>query len=143
MRRIYWDTMLLIYLLDGHPRYSARVLELLKISLRRGDQLFTSFLGLGELMAGAAKAPVPSTAAEIRKQLSDIQFSYLPFDSASVDIFAALRAIHKVKSPDAINLACAGGAGIDLFLTGDRQLMKLYVPGINFIADFENPLLQL
>jgi hypothetical protein len=37
-------------------------------------------------------------------------------------------------------LACAASAGIDLFLTGDEQLTKLDVPGIQFIADFKNPL---
>jgi hypothetical protein len=47
----------------------------------------------------------------------------------------------KVKSADSINLACAASAGIDLFLTGDKQLMKLNVPGIQFIADFENPII--
>jgi hypothetical protein len=42
-----------------------------------------------------------------------------------------------------VNLASAAGAGIDLFLTGDKQLMKLEIPGIHFIADFDTPLLQL
>jgi hypothetical protein len=40
-----------------------------------------------------------------------------------------------------MNLACAASARVDLFLTGDKQLMKLNVPGIQFIADFENPII--
>jgi hypothetical protein len=46
-----------------------------------------------------------------------------------------------VKIADSIQLACAASAGIDLFLTGDQQLVKLDVPGIQFIADFNNPVL--
>jgi len=42
---------------------------------------------------------------------------------------------------DAVHLACAASAGMDLFLTGDGDLQKLYVPGIQFIADYDNPLL--
>jgi hypothetical protein len=38
-------------------------------------------------------------------------------------------------------LACAASAGIDLFLTGDKQLVKLDIPGIQFIADFNTPIL--
>ncbi len=32
-------------------------------------------------------------------------------------------------------------AGIDLFLTGDKRLTRLNVPGIQFIADFESSIL--
>jgi hypothetical protein len=38
-------------------------------------------------------------------------------------------------------LACAASAGVDLYLTGDKQLVKLDVPGIQFIADFNAPIL--
>lgn len=141
MRRIYWDAMLLIYLLDNHPKYSKRVTQLLEQSYRRNDRLFTSCVGLGEVMAGAAKSQVPTTAMKIRNAIDEMGFSYLPFGESAVATFSELRSIHRVKTADAIHLACAAAAGIDLFLTGDEKLMKLYVPGINFIADFETPIL--
>ena len=143
MRRIFWDMMLIIYLLEGHPTYTPRVLELLKVSLRRRDQLYTSFLGLGEVLAGAAKSRGSETGNAIREQLTDIGFSYLAFDAAAVDGFASLRAVQRVKPADAIHLACAGAVGVDLFLTGDKDLMKLQVSGIKFIAALDTPLLQL
>jgi predicted nucleic acid-binding protein len=142
VRRIYWDSMLLIYLLEGHSQYASRVVDLLEVSKRRMDRLFTSYLGLGELMAGA-KATESGRAQKLQREVSGLGFSYLPFDGSCVSAFALLRGTHRVKSADAIHLACAGGAGIDLFLTGDKQLMKLEVPGINFIADFDTPLLQI
>lgn len=141
MSRIYWDTMLFIYLLEGHPQHSSRVKHLLERAYERGDSLHSSYLALGELMAGAAQSTDPGKETVIRNTLSEMGFSYLPFDSGAVRPFSLLRAREKLKVADAIHLSCAASAGIDLFLTGDKQLLKLHVPGIQFIADFHTPLL--
>jgi predicted nucleic acid-binding protein len=133
--------MLLIYLLDGNPQFSRRAEELLQASYLRNDQLFTSYVGLGEVMAGAAKSPIPTTSADIRNTIDEMGFSYLPFDGGAVTTFSQLRSVHRVKTADAIHLACAAAAGMDLFLTGDDKLTKLHVNGINFIADFETRIL--
>jgi predicted nucleic acid-binding protein len=139
--RVYWDTMLFIYLLEGHPQHSARVKHLLKQSYERGDSLSSSYLSLGELMACAGKTANASAPATIRDTLDEMGFSFLPFDGGAVQPFGRLRSQEKLKVADAIHLACAASAGIDLFLTGDKQLQKLYVPGVQFIADFYNPVL--
>jgi predicted nucleic acid-binding protein len=65
----------------------------------------------------------------------------LPFDDGAVAPFVSLRARQKLEIADSIHLACAASAGIDLFLTGDKQLARLDVAGIQFIADFNNPVL--
>lgn len=141
MSRIYWDSMLFIYWLEGNPVFSERVRELLERAYRRNDQLFTSYLALGEIMAGAEKSPHPQKTTVIQKNLEEIGFRFLPFDQGAVRPFSALRAKLKLKMADSIHLACAASAGIDLFLTGDQQLVKLDVPGIQFIADFNTPIL--
>jgi len=48
---------------------------------------------------------------------------------------------NKLKVADSIHLASAASAGTDLFLTGDKQLIRLDVLGVQFIADFNTPLL--
>jgi predicted nucleic acid-binding protein len=133
--------MLFIYWLEGNPTFSERVRNLLERSYRRNDQLFTSYLALGEIMAGAEKSPQPQKASVIRRNLAEIGFAFLPFDEGAVVPFSRLRAAEKMKIADSIHLACAASAGIDLFLTGDKQLLRLDVPGIQFIADFNTPLL--
>jgi predicted nucleic acid-binding protein len=140
MSRIYWDSMLFIYWLEGNPQFSERVSQLLERAYKRNDSLFTSYLALGEIMAGAAKSPHPQKAAVIRDNLKEVGFSFLPFDEGAVTPFANLRAVHKLRIADAIHLSCAASAGIDLFLTGDKQLLKLDVRGIQFIADFNTPI---
>ena len=141
MSRVFWDTMLFIYLLEGKPQFSTRVQELLARSRKRGDQLFTSYLALGEVMAGASKSTNLPSERILRETLREMGFICLPFDEGAVCPFAHLRSNEAMKIADSIHLACAASAGIDLFLTGDKQLAKLDVPGIQFIADFNNPVL--
>lgn len=141
MSRIFWDTMLLICLLEGNPTYRQRAEELLARTRRRGDSLYTSHLALGEIMAGVERFDQPIKAAAVRETLDEMGFRFLPFDAGAVRPFSLLRGREKLKIADAIHLACAASAGIDLFLTGDKQLVKLDVPGIQFIADFNTPVL--
>ncbi|HEY7838794.1 MAG TPA: hypothetical protein VIC54_09360 [Terriglobales bacterium] len=42
--------------------------------------------------------------------------------------------------PDALHLAIAATAGVNLFLTNDRRLHRLKVPGIDFIAGLDTNL---
>ncbi|MGD0914612.1 MAG: PIN domain-containing protein [Terracidiphilus sp.] len=136
MSRIFWDTMLFVYLLDEHPEYFNKSRDLLERSFERGDLLFTSHLALGELMAGLTVSPKPHVRATVRETLTEMGFHFLPFDDGSVGPFSNLRAKQKLRIADSIHLACAASHGIDLFLTGDKDLFKVHVPGVQFIADF-------
>ena len=49
MTRVFWDTNLFVYLLEGGA-FAARVRALRARMLERGDQLVTSALTLGELL---------------------------------------------------------------------------------------------
>jgi predicted nucleic acid-binding protein len=141
MSRIFWDSMLFIYLLEGHPTFSARTRQLLDRAYRRDDSLYTSYLAVGEVLAGAEKSSIPQKALAMRQTIDEMGFKYLPFDNGALAPFSRLRRERKLKIADSIHLACAASAGIDLFLTGDKQLTKLDVPGIQFIAEFNNPVL--
>lgn len=139
MTRVFWDTMLFVYLLEGNKDYFKQVRFVLKRSYDRGDQLFTSCLAVGEVMAGGPNmSPAAQSAREV---IQEMGFTFLPFDETCMETFSRLRSVSKIKAPDAIHLACAGAAGIDLFLTGDKALLRKrpMVPGIQFIADFEHP----
>jgi predicted nucleic acid-binding protein len=133
--------MLFIYLLEGHREFSKRVQYLLQRSYERGDSLFTSHLAVGEILAGAEMSSDPQKKVTMRQTIDDMGFSCLPFDRGAVDPFSTLRAKSKIKVADAIHIACAASAGIDLFLTGDRQLSGLNVPGVQFIVEFNTQVL--
>jgi predicted nucleic acid-binding protein len=140
MSRIFFDTMLFIYLLEGSGPDTDRVEYLLAKSRERADELFTSHLVIGEVLAGI-KPTGTGMSHLIRDTLQEMAFHVLPFDGGGVDTFSRLRGVNKLKVPDSINLACAAAAKMDLFLTRDDQLVKLHIPGIQFIADFQNPIL--
>jgi uncharacterized protein len=139
--RIFWDSMLFIYVLQDHPDFSARAQYLLKRAQDRGDELYTSHLALGEVLAGASKSSDARRPAAVRSAIDAMGFSYLPFGEGAIMPFARLRSTTGLKVADSIHLACAASAGIDLFLTGDQQLVGLFVPGIQFIADFNTHIL--
>jgi uncharacterized protein len=134
MSRVYWDTMLFIYLLEGNKQYGPRVSSIFNRMQLRGDALYTSCLGLGEILAGAQGSP--QTARAVRDGFTALKVQLLPFDASAVDTFAALRA-QRFATADSIHLACAAAKGIDLFLTGDKQLSGQIVSGIHFISSIE------
>lgn len=132
-RRIFWDTNLFIYLLEGHGPVAERVAELRTHMLRRGDQLVTSALTLGELLvkpAEAQRADLCQRYAEILHAAAHI----VPFDAAAAAPYARVRCDRAIRPPDAIQLACAAAAGVDLFIANDDRLTRKIVPGVAFIT---------
>ena len=141
MTRVFWDTMLFIYLLQDDPVFGERVRYLRKRSLERGDEICTSALALGEILAGVYRDKTPAEAARVRDGLLRAGVRILPFDLAASDRFGSLRAKFRRSAADTIHLACAAVAGVDLFLTGDEGLLKLQIDGIKFIAGINTDLL--
>jgi predicted nucleic acid-binding protein len=141
MTRVFWDTMLFIYLFQRDPTFGERVAHLRKRSLERGDEICTSALAIAEVLAGAYRDKSPEDAAKIRSGIQRAGIKILPFDTSAMDAFARVRAQHRTSAADSIHLACAATTGVDLFLTGDKQLLKLHVPGIKFIAGLDTNLL--
>jgi uncharacterized protein len=140
MSRIYWDTMLFIYWLEDHPRYSARVQEILQKMAARKDQLCTSSLAVGETLAGFYKRGAIETANQVRDFFQHGAIDVVPYTLEIADLYANIRASQGVSSADAIHLACAASAGTDLFLTNDKNLVGKFVPGIQFIASLDTQL---
>ncbi|HEV2278518.1 MAG TPA: PIN domain-containing protein [Acidobacteriaceae bacterium] len=135
MSRVYWDTMLFIYLLEGNRQHGPAVRSIYDRMRLRGDLLCTSYLSLGEILAGAHQSP--QMARVVREGFAEMRVQLLPFDAGAVDTFAALRSVQKLSTADSIHLACAASRGADLFLTGDKQLTKQIVPGIQFISSID------
>jgi predicted nucleic acid-binding protein len=137
MARIFWDSMLFIYLFQSDPIFGERVANLRQKTLERGDELCTSHLALGEVLAGAYRDKSFKEAGMIKDGFVRAGIKLLPFESEAADLFGRIRAAHKTSAPDSIHLACAAAAGVDLFITGDKKLTKLNIPGITFLVDID------
>jgi predicted nucleic acid-binding protein len=46
-----------------------------------------------------------------------------------------------IRPPDAIQLACAAQANVDLFITNDDRLSHKVVPGIQFVTSLDKAFL--
>ena len=137
MSRIFWDTNIFIYLFEDYGEFSRRVRRLRASMLSRGDQLFTSALTLGEILV----KPIEEGDSELCKRYEKAITTssvVVPFDVIAAKSYAVLRRDRGLRAPDAVQLACAGAVGTDLFITNDLRLRNRTVPGIQFIVSLEN-----
>ena len=133
MSRVFWDTNLFIYFLEDYGGLTKTTEELRDRMLTRGDQLLTSTMTLGELLVKPTRAGREHTCRQYEQLLSAAAI-LLPFDVDAARVYAALRGDRSLRAPDAIQLACAAAAGVDLFITNDDRLLGKQVPGIQFIV---------
>jgi predicted nucleic acid-binding protein len=135
--RVFFDTNLFIYLIEGHGERSLRVKNILERMSERRDELLTSTITLAEVLVKPLAAGDTAWAARYEKMLDTPGVSVLPFDRACARVYARLRKDPSLKPPDAIQLACASNARCDLFITNDDRLSRRIVPGIQFIASLD------
>jgi predicted nucleic acid-binding protein len=141
MSLVYWDTMLFAYLLEGHPEFKPRVAQIARRMEERGDTLCTSVFTVGETLAGPSRTQRWDEVSKLRAFFRSPELRLLEFKLSTAEIFAEIRGRTGITSGDAIHLACASEARVDLFLTHDKRLAKKIVPGIQFIATLDTHIL--
>ena len=135
MSRIFWDTNLFVYLFEDKGKLAERVVSLRKRMIERNDELLTSTLTLGEILVKPLEAGNEALARRYEQEIT-ASATVISFDRSAAHVFATLRRNRTIQPPDAIQLACAASAGVDLFITNDRRLNRKVVPGIHFIQAF-------
>jgi predicted nucleic acid-binding protein len=135
--RIFWDTNLFIYLVEGRSEAARAVAGLRQRMLERGDQLCTSTLTLGEVLVKPTQAGRADLVAKYEEALTSAAVLMIPFDMDCARLYARLRQDKSIRAPDAIQLACAAGASCDLFITNDDRLSRRIIPGIQFIVPLD------
>ena len=136
MSKIFWDTNLFIYLIEDFGELSERVGQLRERMLLRGDQLHTSTLTLSEVLVKPREAGNEQLERTYQAALST-GARLVSFDVGAARHYAGIRLDRGIRAPDAIQLACAAEAGMDLFITNDDRLSRKIVPGIQFITSLE------
>jgi predicted nucleic acid-binding protein len=136
MSRVFWDTNLFIYLFESSGALSKQVASLRSRMLVRGDQLLTSAMTLGEVLVKPVQSGDSKTADYYQKLITTTAV-LLPFEEKAALVYARLRADRSLRPHDAIQLACAASAGVDLFITNDLHLHSRQIPGIQFIAPLD------
>jgi predicted nucleic acid-binding protein len=137
MSRIFLDTNFFIYLYEAQGPRAVRARYLSRAFIARRDEIFTSVMSLGEVLVTPLAKGDFVLAQQYRRLFRSPGITVLPFVEQAAEAFARIRIAGAVKPPDAIQLATAGTAGCDLFLTNDERLQGTAVPGIHFITSFE------
>jgi len=104
--------------------------------LARSDELVTSALTLGEILVKPTEQGDEKLRREYEAAITATCL-VLPFDAKAAKTYAALRCDRSLRPPDAIQLACAAAAGVDLFITNDARLQTKQVEGIQFIVPLD------
>lgn len=136
MSKVFFDTNVFIYMFEGLEPNRSRTLAIRKRMLERGDRAVTSAMTLGEVLVRPTKLGQTSLIEQYDRAIRSTT-QVVSFDASVAWRYASLRATHKLRNADAIQLACAAHYGVDLFITNDTGLHKLNVPGIGFIAPLE------
>ena len=136
MSRIFWDTNVYIYLLEDYGELSEKVAGIRHRMKARGDQLFTSCFTLGEVLVKPLEKGDGDLSRRYEKAISSTS-NLIPFDTSVAKRYALLRQDRTIKPPDAIQLACASAANVDLFVTNDRRLQGKNVVGVQFIVSLD------
>lgn len=136
MSRVFWDTNLFVYLLEGNSDLTELVIALRNRMIERQDELLTSAMTLGEVLV-RPKEVGNEDLVELYEMNIRSGATVLPFDERTARVFAEIRTDRTIRAPDAIQLACASIADTDLFITNDIRLSRKNIHGIRFIQSLE------
>jgi predicted nucleic acid-binding protein len=134
--KIFFDTNVFIYLFEDYEPFSSMVDAVWRRMIQRGDKLVTSAMTLGELLVEPSRLGQASLVEQYNRTIRT-RAQVINFDPQVAWRYASLRATHNIRNADAIQLACAAHFGVDLFITNDKQLHKLDIPGIGFITPLD------
>ncbi len=125
MPRVYLDSCIVIYLIQG----SDSVREKLRVALRGGPSGFAPRAYISALTRLECRVwPLREQATELLAEF-DLFFSsrdlrVARLTTAVFELATELRAIHGIKTPDALHLAAAIHWDCDEFWTNDMRLPK-------------------
>ena len=136
MSKMFFDTNVFIYLFEDYEPFSSIVDAVWRRMIQRGDKLVTSAMTLGELLIKPSRLGQASIVEQYDRAIRT-RAQVISFDPQVAWRYASLRSTHNIRNADAIQLACAAHFGVELFITNDKRLHKLDVPGIGFITPLE------
>jgi predicted nucleic acid-binding protein len=135
-QKIFVDTAPLVYLMEGQGLRAEKVAGLLELSTKVNATWVTSLVTYMEILVLPTREGQAALAGKYRDFLTNSdQISLHPLDVAVADVAVELRARHRLKVPDAVQLATARVSGADLILTNDRSWAVVPGPRIVCVDD--------
>ena len=128
----FFDSSALIYLIEGHKPFADKVRSELALTVKQHPEL-----GLGlsrltwlECRVGPMKSNDNSTLSAFDRFFARTDLVWVELNKDVVELAAAVRVRHGLKTPDALQAASCLQLGAEhLFLTGDATFRR--VSGLN------------
>ena len=128
----FFDASALIYLIEGKEPFASKVRRKLSVAAKKHPDLGAAVSRLSwlECRVGPMKANDNATLAAFDTFFVRPDLVWVELSQDVVELAAAIRVKHGLKTPDALQAACCLQVGTDhLFLTGDTGFKR--VAGLN------------
>lgn len=127
------DSAPLIYFIEENPTYLEMTDAFFEAMVRGEFRVITSVVTLLEVLV----YPLRQGNTLLAQQYRDILFNQeglitIEMSPSIAEVAAQLRAIHNLRTPDAIQMATAICGGASFFLTNDARLPSL--PGLEVLV---------
>ena len=126
------DTAPLIYFIEENPAYIEAVRLFFEAMDKGNFTVVTSTVTLLEVLVHPLRSNNKGLAAEYRDILLNSRLITLEVSNAIAEQAARLRAVHNIRTPDAIQLSAALNAGATHFFTNDIRLPE--IPSIQILS---------
>lgn len=122
-KKVYFDTNVLIYLIENHPDYHDKIVSLIAELDELDCTVITSELTLAECLVKPFAEDDEQSQAVYKDSIKNSDFLKVKPVSKKILIEAArLRSVFKNKLPDSIHLATALESGCDVFVGNDKKI---------------------
>jgi len=126
------DTAPLIYFIEENPTYIETVRLFFEAMDRGSFLVVTSTLTLLEVLVHPLRSNNRELATEYRDILLNSKLMTLEVSNVIAEQAAQLRAVHNIRTPDAIQISAALDAGATHFFTNDIRLPD--IPSIQILS---------
>lgn len=117
--KVFVDSAPFIYVLESHPVFADIFVGLFEAAADGKLSVALSTVTVAEVLTGPYKAGLTALAKRYEKALC--QYEVVPVSVPVAALAAQLRAQHRLRLPDAIQLAAALEVGATAFVTHDRD----------------------
>ena len=122
---MFLDACAIIYLIEAKDAKSDLVRQLVSDYVNKdGASLFVSSLSILECLVLPKKSNDFELLAEYEDFFASDGVQVIDISRAVLYLAVDLRAKYKIRTPDALQLACAWSAGVK-FVSSDRDLLKV------------------
>lgn len=122
--KLFLDACSIIYLIESHQQQGENTRSLITQALQNNAQLIVSRLSFLECRVLPLKEKNDSLLESYNRffQLPSLQIIELSADVVKIATDLRANYSNSLRTPDALQVACALAANADQFLTGDKKL---------------------